>query len=61
MRMFWAENKKIKKAIIWGAEKKGRKVYLPLVTKYDMNIIAYVDNREKKRKDTLYGLPIVAG
>lgn len=51
----------MKKGIIWGTGKMGKRAYLPLVTKYEMNIIAYVDNCEEKRKDTLYGLPIVAG
>ena len=51
----------MKKGIIWGAGYWGNTAYSPLVTKYKMNIIAYADNCEEKRKGTLYGLPIVAG
>lgn len=50
----------MKKGIIWGAGKIGERVYSPLIMKYGMNIIAYIDNCEEKRKGTLYGLPIVA-
>lgn len=51
----------MKKCIIWGTGKMGKRAYSPLVTKHEMNIIAYADNCEEKRKGTLYGLPIVAG
>lgn len=48
----------MKRAVIWRA---GKMVYSPLVTKYGMNVIAYIDNSPEKRNETIYGLPIEAG
>lgn len=51
----------MKKVVIWGTGKIGKMVYAPLVTKYEMDVIAYADNCAAKRKEKLYGLPIVDG
>lgn len=50
----------MKRAVVWGAGKMGKMIYSPLVTKYGMNIIAYIDNCKEKRNDTLYGLPVIS-
>ena len=51
----------MKKVVIWGAGELGKKVYAPLIIRYEMDVIAYVDNCAEKRKEKLYGVPIVDG
>ena len=50
----------MKEGIIFGAGKVGRKVYVPLTLKYNIKVIAYVDNSISLQGNMLYDVPIIS-